>query len=758
MSVKSDYSVSMLRPQPKRKAQLFTTVKLLIVAVSSADVRLIIQTLNSAKIVYLYDTVSTDKAYQSLLRENTYDAVLLSYYPEQESGSLSPLNILHSLQQSRQDIPLILLSEALGEEKVVEFLKAGITDYISFERLFHLPENLKQALISFAQKRQKNRKIAQIHRLAKQQTIINCIIQWMRETLILDDILQNTVDLIDEILSVTSCLILQSDTDNQGRFHYISQSTPQGENLLDFGYQVLHHYHSSLIQGKPLILTPIDETLPIQLRGIASNYQVESIIIVPMFFHDSYLGGICLYNSQFVEEWTENELTIVRSVATQCAIAIHQAQIFAQVKQQKQREQLLNQIIYTINSSLDQEKILQEIVQQIGKAFDVDRVVIFRLYETQIHVQKEWRINNQITSLLDIKASLFELPELLDPNCEYHKDHCFNSSHYVVSPEIEVQEEITHQTKYYNSLSVLSVPIVIHEQLFGGLALHTITKKRTFTPEDIQTIERIAQQTAIALYNARSYEYLEKQFREFRDRNQQLEQERERSEAASRAKSEFLSTMSHELRTPLTGILGFSRMLMEEIYGSLNPKQMQYINAIASSGEHLLELINDLLDISKIEADREELFLEKVPVEDICLASMSIVQERARQEGLALKLEIEPNIHFCIADQRRLKQVLVNLLSNAVKFTETGSVTLKVKSQGQNLNFCVIDTGIGISEADQKKLFQPFQQLRNNMSFKYKGTGLGLALSRKLAKLHGGDLTLMSEEGKGSCFTLHLPI
>lgn len=229
-------------------------------------------------------------------------------------------------------------------------------------------------------------------------------------------------------------------------------------------------------------------------------------------------------------------------------------------------------------------------------------------------------------------------------------------------------------------------------------------------------------------------------------------------EAATVADSRFLSHMTHELRAPLAGILGFAKMLREEFYGPLNAKQKQYVSAILGSGEHLLALVNDFLDLSKINANREELFLEKVVVEDICLAAFAIVGAKAQEAGLALNLEIEPDVSFCCVDQRRVKQILVNLLSNAIKFTEYGDIYLKVKREGFLLAFSVIDTGIGIRATDLEKLFQPFQQLDNLHNRKQKGTGLGLAVSRKLARLHGGDLSVTSQPGQGSCFTLRLPV
>lgn len=233
----------------------------------------------------------------------------------------------------------------------------------------------------------------------------------------------------------------------------------------------------------------------------------------------------------------------------------------------------------------------------------------------------------------------------------------------------------------------------------------------------------------------------------------QLEAEKQHWEAAEAAWQEQISYLNHELRNPIAAILGFARMLKEQLYGPLNAKQLQYACLMADTGQHLLDLVNNYLGLAKIEADKEQIHLDNLAVEDICLASMSIVQERAREQGLELILRTGEDVDFCEADRLHLKQILVNLLSNAVKFTQKGSVTLKVELQEDLLFFNVIDTGIGISPQDIQKLFQPFQQVKGHQE----GTGLGLVLSRKLAQLHGGDITVASEVGKGSCFTLYIP-
>jgi PAS domain S-box-containing protein len=232
----------------------------------------------------------------------------------------------------------------------------------------------------------------------------------------------------------------------------------------------------------------------------------------------------------------------------------------------------------------------------------------------------------------------------------------------------------------------------------------------------------------------------------------------------NRLKDEFVANMSHELRSPLNGILLLTESLQAQTYGTLNEKQDQYLETITHSGKHLLALINDILDLSKIEAGKLELELGPVNIEGLCQHSLLFIRERAEKKSITLKTEISALTIPFYGDERRLRQALINLLTNAVKFTpEGGSIMLKVTATGNpsligsEVHFAVMDTGIGISEESQALLFQPFTQLDTDLNWEEGGTGLGLSLVRRIAELHGGTATVESQLGKGSTFKISLP-
>ena len=311
-------------------------------------------------------------------------------------------------------------------------------------------------------------------------------------------------------------------------------------------------------------------------------------------------------------------------------------------------------------------------------------------------------------------------------------------------------------------------------QVIGALNLYC-ERPGYFTPERVQIVQTFANQAAAQIENAWLIERLEERVKErtlelesalqelkalnkeLDLRRQEAEIERLRAESATRAKSEFLANMSHELRTPLTAIIGFSEVLLREMAGPLNERQKEYARDIYESGEHLLSLINDILDLSKVEAGRLELEPEKFDIEGLIDESLMFFKEKALKHNIRVS-KTTAGAGELYADRRKVKQVIVNLLSNAFKFTpDGGSIKVEVERTGSEVIFSVEDTGPGISQEDQKRLFQPFVQLQSPLTKKVKGTGLGLHLSKRLVELHGGRIWVESTTGKGSRFSFSIP-
>jgi signal transduction histidine kinase len=233
----------------------------------------------------------------------------------------------------------------------------------------------------------------------------------------------------------------------------------------------------------------------------------------------------------------------------------------------------------------------------------------------------------------------------------------------------------------------------------------------------------------------------------------------EQLEAADRHKSEFLANMSHELRTPLNAVIGFSEVLQDRMFGELNDKQAEYVQDIHSSGRHLLSLINDILDLSKVEAGRMELELSSFHLPTALESALTLLRERATRHGIALGLEVDERLDEFVGDERKIRQVLLNLLSNAVKFTpEGGRVEVRAVLEDALVRVTVNDTGAGIAPEDQAKIFEAFSQVGNDQTRKHEGTGLGLTLTRRFVELHGGEISVESAVGKGSTFAFTLPV
>lgn len=449
--------------------------------------------------------------------------------------------------------------------------------------------------------------------------------------------------------------------------------------------------------------------------------------------------------------------------------------------QQIAHERLLNQLTSQIRQNLNLPEIVATVVEQVREFLQLDRLVIYQFEKTgdeigrnSTHTQLPTTEFLPLTGCVIYEARSTEsIPSVLnykEENCFIKNSHCWDKYRQGFTLAIaDVEKAYILSPCLLDFLRLIQVrakmvaPVVFQEKLWGLLIAHQCIEPRLWLESEKNLLRSIAEQLAIAIHQAELMSSLkqEKQTLEQRvvERTQALYDASIAAQAASRAKSEFLATMSHELRTPLTSIIGMSATLLRWPLGELSQRQRQYLQTIYDSGEHLLALIEDILELSQIEAEKAVLNISEFSVAALAEASIRSFFDKAKRQqvDLTLDLRIKPAFHLS-ADPRRVGQILWNLLSNAIKFTpEGGQVTLRIWSEKGYAVLQVEDTGIGISEENLPLLFEKFQQLDTPLQRRYEGTGLGLALTKQLVELHRGRIEVESTVGQGSIFSVWLP-
>ncbi len=397
-----------------------------------------------------------------------------------------------------------------------------------------------------------------------------------------------------------------------------------------------------------------------------------------------------------------------------------------------------SEILKVISGSLnDTQPVFDAIVRSCLVIFRGSRVSLGLVQDSEIKFRARASTSGDVTGANEIP---------LDTTTWSGK--CIFESRLIHVPDIDKEPEQfslgKELARAIGFRSGLYVPLKREGKAIGVLNVLR-AEPGAFTEKELALLATFADQAVIAIENVRL-------FREIQDKSRQLE-------IANQHKSDFLANMSHELRTPLNAIIGFSEVLVEKMFGEVNDKQLDYLQDIHSSGKHLLSLINDILDLSKIEAGRMELDIADFDLRSALENAMTLVKERAQRNGISLNLEVDPSLAMFRGDERKFKQILLNLLSNAVKFTpEGGKVGVAAKPAANVLEVSVSDTGVGIAAADQTVVFEEFKQVGTDYTRKAEGTGLGLALTKRFVELHGGTIRLASEPGKGSTFTFTIPL
>ncbi|MGZ6672574.1 MAG: response regulator [Solirubrobacteraceae bacterium] len=471
---------------------------------------------------------------------------------------------------------------------------------------------------------------------------------------------------------------------------------------------------------------------------------IRTLLGVPMLVDERVLGVITLWRDE-VDLFDDQTIALANTFAAQGAIAIQNVQLF-QALQQRGRDlarsvdelRALGEVSHAVSSSRDLDEMLTTIIAQAVRLSDTDGGSIFEF--------------NAQARVFEVRTCVGTSEELIETlrSLRIHIDETFVGRAAIggqplQAPDLDLEQLDFHTEalRRHGWRSLLAVPLTREDEIIGALVVRRTTPGE-FTPQTCGLLETLASQSAVAIHNARL-------FRELEVKTDQLE-------VASRHKSEFLASMSHELRTPLNAVIGFSDVLLERMFGELNERQEEYLRDIRSSGHHLLELINEILDLSKVEAGRMDLDLGPVALAEAIDHGLAMVRERAAKHGITVRRDIAGDIGMVWADELKLRQVLLNLLTNAVKFTpDGGSVEIAARVTDGEVEVSVSDTGIGIPEAERERIFEAFQRGGRTAPTGAEGTGLGLTLTRQIVELHGGRIWMTSTPGEGSTFAFVLP-
>jgi signal transduction histidine kinase len=487
-----------------------------------------------------------------------------------------------------------------------------------------------------------------------------------------------------------------------------------------------------------------DSAYGAQAQGLARTVTYRSVVAVPLLHEGNPIGAISVARAN-AGSFPKRQIALLQAFADQAVIAIRNVRLFDEVQarteelsESLQQQTATADVLKVVSrSAFDLRAVLQTLVESVARFCAADKATIIREKDGLFYTAEAYGYSREFLDYIrntPIKAERGSA-----------SGRALVEGRVVHIPDVKADPEYTfvEAPRLGNFRTALCVPMLREGVPIGVLTL-TRSEVQPFTDKQIELVTTFADQAAIAIENVRLFD-------EIQDKSRQLEE-------ASQHKSQFLANMSHELRTPLNAILGYTELMADGAYGEPSEKMLGILKRLEANGRHLLGLINDVLDLSKIEAGQLVLELSDYSVQDIAQTVRSTLEPLAADKKLAFKVEMAPELPPGHGDGRRLTQVLINLVGNAIKFTDAGEVAIKAEANNGSFYVAVRDTGPGISAADQAKLFQEFQQADNAITRKKGGTGLGLAISKRIIEMHGGRIWVESQPGQGSTFAFTPPV
>ncbi len=471
---------------------------------------------------------------------------------------------------------------------------------------------------------------------------------------------------------------------------------------------------------------------------------VRTVLLVPMLQENELIGSFTVYR-QKPRPFTDKQIALVTSFAAQAVIAIENARLLNELRQRTDElgrsvEELraLGEVSQAVNSTLDLETVLSTIVSKAVQlsGTEAGAIYVFDDVQREFHLRATYGMDQELIDTLKRQHIGLDEPNITPALARGEPIQVADLREGAPSSVNEIILRAGFR-------ALLVAPLVHGENPVGML----VVRRRTpgaFPQNTVDLIKTFAAQSVLAIHNARL-------FHEIEDKGRQLE-------VASKHKSQFLANMSHELRTPLNAILGYTELILDNIYGEAPEKMRIILERVQTNGKHLLGLINDVLDLSKIEAGQLMLSLADYSLADLVQGVYVAVEPLAARKDLVLTTKVAKGLPVGHGDERRLAQVLLNLVGNAIKFTEKGEVAIEASCSDGSFRVAVRDSGPGIAAADQAKIFEEFQQVDNAPTRTKGGTGLRLAISKRIVEMHGGRILVDSELGKGATFTISLPV